>query len=64
MDFSIPPTIVDMLPRVRELIDREVVPLEPALMAKPFSELVPRLTEVRQQVKKLGLWAPHNGLSP
>ena len=28
-------------------------------MAKPFSELVPRLTEVRQQVKKLGLWAPH-----
>jgi acyl-CoA dehydrogenase len=59
MDFSIPPSIEDVLPRVRELIEREVVPLEPALMAEPFSQLVPRLTEIRQQVKKLGLWAPH-----
>ena len=59
MDFSIPPSIVDVLPRVRELIERDVVPLEPALMAKPFSELVPRLREIRQKVKQMGLWAPH-----
>jgi acyl-CoA dehydrogenase len=59
MDFSIPKSIEGILPKVRELIEREVIPLEPALLSRPFSELVPRLTEVRQQVKKLGFWAPH-----
>jgi alkylation response protein AidB-like acyl-CoA dehydrogenase len=59
MDFSIPRSIVDVLPKVRELIERELFPLEPALMAKPFSELVPRLTEIRHKVKQMGLWAPH-----
>ena len=59
MDFSIPKSIEGILPKVRELIEREVIPLEPALLSQPFSELVPRLTEIRQQVKKLGLWAPH-----
>jgi acyl-CoA dehydrogenase len=59
MDFSIPSTVVDVLPPVRELIEREVYPLEPALLASPFSQLVPRLTEIRQKVKQMGLWAPH-----
>jgi acyl-CoA dehydrogenase len=59
MDFTIPKSIEAVLPKVRELIEREVIPLEPALLSKPFSELVPRLTVIRQQVKKLGLWAPH-----
>jgi acyl-CoA dehydrogenase len=59
MDFSIPKSIEDLLPKVRELIEREVIPLEPALLSKPFSELVPKLNEIRQQVKQLGLWAPH-----
>jgi acyl-CoA dehydrogenase len=59
MDFSIPSTVVDVLPPVRELIERDVYPLEPALLAGPFSQLVPRLTEIRQKVKQMGLWAPH-----
>jgi acyl-CoA dehydrogenase len=59
MDFSIPSTVVDVLPPVRELIERDVYPLEPALLASPFSQLVPRLTEIRQKVKQMGLWAPH-----
>jgi alkylation response protein AidB-like acyl-CoA dehydrogenase len=40
-------------------MDREVYPLEPALVSQPFSELVPRLKAVRQKAKALGLWAPH-----
>ncbi len=59
MDFSIPGSIVDVLPRVRELIERDLYPLEPALMAQSFSELVPRLREIRQKVKQIGMWAPH-----
>jgi alkylation response protein AidB-like acyl-CoA dehydrogenase len=59
MDFSILRTIEDALPRVRDLIEREVIPLEPALLSGPFSALVPRLDQVRRGVKQMGLWAPH-----
>jgi alkylation response protein AidB-like acyl-CoA dehydrogenase len=59
MDFRIPSSIEPLLPKIRELIEGEVIPLEPALLSNPFSDLVPRLTGLRQQVKKLGLWAPH-----
>lgn len=59
MDFSIPQSIEDILPRVRELIERDVILLEPALLSNPFSELLQPLNEVRQKVKQAGLWAPH-----
>jgi acyl-CoA dehydrogenase len=59
MDFSIPKSIEGILPKVRELIERDVIPLEPALLSQPFAQLVPRLAEIRREVKNLGLWAPH-----
>ena len=59
MDFSIPRSIEGVLPRVHELIEREVIPLEPALLSGPFAQLIPALNRVRQQVKQMGLWAPH-----
>jgi acyl-CoA dehydrogenase len=59
MDFSIPERMHEILGAIRDLMAREVVPLEPALLAKPFSELVPELDAVRRKVKSLGLWAPH-----
>ncbi|MFI5459019.1 MAG: acyl-CoA dehydrogenase family protein [Isosphaerales bacterium] len=58
MDFSIPEPMQGVLAAIRELMEREVYPLEPALGAKPFSELVPQLKAIRQKVKALGLWAP------
>jgi alkylation response protein AidB-like acyl-CoA dehydrogenase len=58
MDFRIPKSIEPVVPKVREVIEGDVIPLEPALLSNPFCELVPRLAELRQQVKKLGLWAP------
>jgi acyl-CoA dehydrogenase len=67
MDFSIPERIHEMSGALHDLMAKEVVPLEPALLAKPFSELLPELRAVRQKVKALGLWAPqiprsHGGL--
>jgi alkylation response protein AidB-like acyl-CoA dehydrogenase len=59
MDFSIPKSIEGVLQAVRALIEREVIPLEPALLSRPFSELLPRLSAIRQRVRELGLWAPH-----
>ena len=53
--------------RIRDLIAHEVVPLEAALLTRPFAEIAPELGQVRQKVKDLGLWAPqiprsHGGL--
>jgi acyl-CoA dehydrogenase len=67
MDFSIPDRMHETLGAIRDVMTRDVMPLEPALLAKPFSELVPDLDLVRQKVKALGLWAPqiprsHGGL--
>jgi alkylation response protein AidB-like acyl-CoA dehydrogenase len=59
MDFTIPERMHGTLAELRELLVREVYPLEPMLLAKPFSELVPALQAVRQHVKEKGLWAPH-----
>jgi alkylation response protein AidB-like acyl-CoA dehydrogenase len=59
MDFSIPDKMRELLAAFRDLIAREVIPLEPALLAKPFSELVPALESVRAKVKVQNLWAPH-----
>jgi len=67
MDFSIPERMQGILTAIRELMVRDVYRLEPALLSKPFSELVPDLRAIRQEVKALGLWAPqiptsHGGL--
>ena len=47
-----------ILGTIRELMVREVYPLERTLLSRPFSELVPELQAIRQKVKSLGLWAP------
>jgi acyl-CoA dehydrogenase len=44
---------------VRAFVREELIPLEPRFLARPFRELLPALAEKRQQVRRLGLWAPH-----
>jgi alkylation response protein AidB-like acyl-CoA dehydrogenase len=44
---------------VRAFVREQLVPLEAQFLSRPFRELVPVLAERRQQVRKLGLWAPH-----
>jgi acyl-CoA dehydrogenase len=58
MDFSIAENVRVILAQIRELMVREVFPLERTLLSRPFSELVPELQAIRQKVKSLGLWAP------
>jgi alkylation response protein AidB-like acyl-CoA dehydrogenase len=58
VDFSIPETMLPILGSVRELVERDVFPLEPALLAGPFSALLPELNAIRKKVKSAGLWAP------
>src|SRR4051812_6393272 len=58
MDFSIPEPIQAVLAAIREILERSVYPLEPALGSRPFAELVPALAAVRREVKAKGLWTP------
>ena len=47
-----------LLPRIREFITTEAVPLEQDFVRRPFRELLPVLSAKRERVKTLGLWAP------
>jgi hypothetical protein len=44
---------------VRAFVREELIPLEGRFLSQPFRELLPVLAERRQQVRRLGLWAPH-----
>ncbi len=48
-----------LLPRIRDLMHKEVYPLEEVMQQLSFGELASVLAEKREQVKAHGLWAPH-----
>ncbi len=58
MDFSIPPATETLLAKIRGFMEEEVYPLEQETRGKGFRELIPRLEQTRQKVRKMGLWAP------
>ena len=47
------------LEKIEAFIREEALPLEADFLHRPFRELLPRLQEKRNQVKAMGLWAPH-----
>ena len=49
----------DLLAAIRSFIDERALPLESAFLTLPYSEVEPRLNELREEVKRRGLWAPH-----
>jgi acyl-CoA dehydrogenase len=59
MDFSIPERMQGILAAIRELLERDVYPLEAAFLSRPFSELLPDLAAVRRKTRAQGLWALH-----
>src|SRR4029079_15962896 len=58
MEFSIPDRMQKVLAEVREFLNRHIFPLEPRMIAEPFSEITPTLEEKRQLVRDMGYWAP------
>jgi alkylation response protein AidB-like acyl-CoA dehydrogenase len=58
MDFSTPAHLQPILAQIRQFVQAELIPLEPAFLNSEFRDLLPVLAEKRQRVKKLGLWAP------
>jgi len=58
MDFSIPTQTQEILDRVRQFVADELYPLERQAAGRTFRELVPRLHEKRDLVRRLGFWQP------
>ncbi len=58
MDFTISEKIQTILELINEFIDRELIPLEPDYLNRPWDELVPVLAQKREMVKEMELWAP------
>ena len=48
-----------LLQDIRAFLDEKVLPVEPEFLNRPFRELLPQLAELRAEVKRRGLWAPH-----
>lgn len=66
MDFEVPTELADLQHRVRQFVERAVIPLEPL---EHGEEGLPgdKLAELRRQAREAGLWAPqlpreHGGL--
>lgn len=49
----------ELLDRIKEFVHTHVYPLEPDFLHRPFRELIPDLNAKRDEVKRMGLWAPH-----
>jgi alkylation response protein AidB-like acyl-CoA dehydrogenase len=48
-----------LLADIRLFLDERALPLESAYLTLPYREVEPRLNELRGEVKRRGLWAPH-----
>ena len=53
-----PPEAARLVERIRDFVEREVIPLEPRFLNRPFHELLPEMRAQRAKVKSLGWWAP------
>ncbi len=58
MDFELSEKIETILGMVDELVEKELVPLEPFFLHEPYAEVLPKLEARRRMVKQMGLWAP------
>jgi len=56
--FEVSPEVRDTVDRVRQFVDEELIPREPELLGKEFSDSLGTLNVLRQRVRELGLWAP------
>ena len=59
MGFDISPDLQVKVDQVRAFVEGEIMPLEPQFLSRPFTELLPKVEELRGQVKKMGLFSPH-----
>jgi alkylation response protein AidB-like acyl-CoA dehydrogenase len=60
MDFTVSEKMQTILGMIKEFVQKELIPLEPEIMGKSFTEIEPVLAEKRKMVKQMELWSPLN----
>jgi alkylation response protein AidB-like acyl-CoA dehydrogenase len=58
MDFAVSEKMQTIIEMMGEFVVKEVIPLEPELLRRPFVEMLPELDEKRRMVRQMELWAP------
>src|ERR1044071_6180843 len=51
--------LIGLLDRIKEFLRTKVYPLESEFLQRSFRDLAPTLSAKRDEVKAMGLWAPH-----
>ena len=51
--------LIGLLDRIKDFLRTQIYPLEADFLRLPFREITPTLNAKREEVKALGLWAPH-----
>ncbi|MEA1923440.1 MAG: acyl-CoA dehydrogenase family protein [Pseudomonadota bacterium] len=59
MDFTISAKIQTIVDMINEFVEAELIPLEPEFLASEFEDILPKLREKQELVKKMELWAPN-----
>ena len=59
MGFEIGEDLKLILKRADDFVRSKVLPLEPQFLQGKFGEVLPKLNKLREDVKQMGLWAPH-----
>jgi alkylation response protein AidB-like acyl-CoA dehydrogenase len=59
MDLTVSPRTRERLERLRQFVERELVPLEPLFLTADWATLEPVLAEKRRAAKAQELWAPN-----
>ncbi len=58
MDFTVSEKMQTIIEMIDEFVDKELIPMEPAFLRKPFRKMVAELEEKRRIVRQMELWAP------
>jgi len=59
MNLFLTPKLEAVLPKIKAIIQDQIIPLEVDFLQYNFSKVKPKLEAIRQIVKKEGLWNPH-----
>jgi len=60
MNFEIPEKMQWITRMIDEFVEKELIPLEPLVLAKGFKAALPELEKKRDMVRQMELWAPNH----
>jgi alkylation response protein AidB-like acyl-CoA dehydrogenase len=60
MDFEVPEKVKVITGMMDEFVEKELIPLEPEFLRRPFREMLPVIEEKRNLVRQMELWAPNH----